>query len=131
MSDFENFDKKSPKFLTPKSPLQGSNHSKRCCLATFFFFFGRSTTKKQAGRQPAHRSACLLKTQKKILFLAVSLQILKYLKVEKKSYLGFLVEKTKKILLNPFFEKIKKILSKKINPFLFRFKKVEVHAKFR
>ena len=49
------------------------------------FFFDRSTTKKQAGRQPAHRSACLLKTQKKILFLAVSLQILKYLKVEKKN----------------------------------------------
>ena len=58
----KNFDpkistQKSPKFLTPKSPLQGSNHSKRCCLATFFL--GGSVDDQKTGWSPTCSPVCL------------------------------------------------------------------------
>ena len=83
----------------------------------FFGGGGRSTTKKQAGRQPAHRSACLLKTQKKSYFWRSPSRSLNTLKLKKNPISVFWSKKQKKILLNPFFEKIKKILSKKNKSF--------------
>ena len=67
----ENFDPKIAEIFDSKIATSRFKSLKTVLFGDLFFFFGRRLgrrPKKQAGRQPAHRSACLLKPQKKLIF---------------------------------------------------------------
>ena len=91
----ENFDPKIAEIFDSKIATSRFK-SLKTVLFGDLFFFGRSTTKKQAGRQPAHRSACLLKTQKKSYFWRSPSRSLNTLKLKKNPISVFWSKKQKK-----------------------------------